>query len=127
MDGTPSTAARQLSLWPSGRHPKVEPPPPTHRDVDTSQAAAAQAAPHVPGRRDVLLSIIGGQGPHGATIDELQAATGWLVQSVCPVVNSLQRSGLIRDTGHRRPTRTGSPAKVWTVTDAVGKEALRNA
>jgi len=91
-------------------------PPPAHRHVDTSQEAAEKATPRTPGRRDLILSIIRGQGPRGCTIDELVLATGLLTQSVCPVVNQLHRERLIIDSGQRRPTRTGTAAKVWTLT-----------
>ena len=97
-------------------------PLPAHRYVDTSQAAAEKAAPRTPGRRDLLLSIIRGQGARGCTIDELVLATGLLTQSVCPVVNQLCREGLIIDSGQRRPTRSNRAAKVWTVTQE-GKRA----
>jgi len=93
---------------------RQSPPPPAHHDVDTSQAAA-QAAPKTPRRRELILSIIGGQAARGCTIDELVLATGLLTQSVCPVVDSLKRDGLIIDSGQRRPTRTNTPAKVWVV------------
>jgi len=91
--------------------------PPAHRDVDTSQAAAAQASPKTPRRRELILSIIRGQAARGCTIDELVLATGLLTQSVCPVVAALKRDGLIIDSGQRRPTRTNSPAKVWVTTE----------
>lgn len=57
--------------------------------------------------------MIRGAGSRGATIDELQQATGLLTQSVCPMVDTLKREGAICDSGQRRPTRTGTPAKVW--------------
>ena len=88
--------------------------PPAHRDSDTSQAAAKRAAKRTPGRRELLLSIIRSAGQRGATIDELQQATDLLTQSICPVVAALKQDGQIIDSGQRRPTRTGSPAKVWT-------------
>jgi len=90
-------------------------PPPAHHDVDTSQAAAAQVEPKTPRRREVILSIVQGQAARGCTIDELVLATGLLTQSVCPVVKSLEKDGKIRDSKQRRPTRTGSPAKVWVI------------
>lgn len=95
--------------------PRQSPPPPAHRASDTSRGAADRAAPRAPSRRELLLSIIRGAGPRGATIDELQLATGLLTQSVCPVVDALKREGAIADSGQRRPTRTGTPAKVWVV------------
>jgi hypothetical protein len=100
-----------------GSRPRQSPPPPAHRQSDTSRGAADRAARRAPSRRELLLSIIRGAGPRGATIDELHQATGLLTQSVCPVVDVLKREGLIIDSGQRRPTRTGTPAKVWIVRD----------
>ena len=86
--------------------------------ADTSQAAAAEAdrTGRSKSKRSILLEIIRGTGERGATIDELQQATGWLVQSICPAVKTLERAGEIIDSGRRRATRTGTPAKVWTST-----------
>ena len=102
-----------------GSRPPQSQPPPAHRQSDTSRAAADRAAPRAPSRRELILSLIRGAGLRGATIDELQQATGLLTQSVCPVVDVLKRDGAIIDSGQRRPTRTGTPAKVWIVKEVA--------
>ena len=102
-----------------GNRPRQTQRPPAHRDSDTSSGAADRAAPRAPSRRELLLSMIRGAGSRGATIDELQQATGLLTQSVCPVVDVLKREGRIIDSGQRRPTRTGTPAKVWIVKEGA--------
>lgn len=92
---------------------------PPHNRTDTSEVAAEQAAPKVSARMQTVLSLLKTRGPGGLTIDELSMITGLLVQSVCPVVNSLVKLGQVKDSGERRPTRSGSPAKVWIVADTV--------
>lgn len=121
MDSTTFTRTRQLSLLddaPQRPAPRPARTPP-HNHSDTSRVAAESAAPRAPRRREILLGIIRGRGVAGATIDELQAATGWLVQSICPVVHSLAEAGEIRDSGQRRATRAGAAAKAWTATEAA--------
>jgi len=116
-DGQPvELTGAQLRLFEDGgSRPKPPPMPPHHPHVDTSRQAAEKAAPTVPGRKETLLDIIRVRGALGATNDELVVATGWPVQSVTPLTNALARNGLITDSGQRRPTKTGSSARVWVL------------
>ena len=116
MDCTAPAPLRQQSFLDDP--PKRAPKPPSHV-ADTSREAATAAAPRAPSRRQILLAIIRGQGAKGATIDELQAVTGMLVQTICPAVHSLAEAGELQDSGRRRPTRTGNAAKVWVVVEAA--------
>lgn len=48
------------------------------------------------------------------TCDELeQELPHWTHQSVSARINELHKSGYIKDSGERRPTRTGRQAIVW--------------
>lgn len=100
---------------PAFQRPAYQRLPSPRGPADTSRAAGETADRN--GRsgtlRAVLLGMIRGAGQHGATIDELQHVTGWLVQSICPAVKSLEKAGEIRDSGERRATRSGCAAKVW--------------
>ena len=109
----------QLAL-PGFGHPVQEPTayerlPSPRGPADTSRAAAeaADRSGRTTSKRTILLGIIRANGDRGATIDELQHVTGWLVQSICPAVKTLERAAEIRDSGNRRQTRSGHPAKVW--------------
>jgi hypothetical protein len=90
-----------------------------HNNTDTSRAAAQAAAPKAPGRREIIFQLIAGRGSDGMTNDELVVATGWLIQSVCPLVNSLKKARLIRDSGLRRATRAGRAAIVWVAMEVT--------
>lgn len=116
MDATTTAPLRQRMLWgPCQRRRVVAQVTVPANRTDTSQAAAERVRPRTPGRHEVVLGLIRGQGHHGATNDELAVATGWPIQSVTPITHALAaRPGrLIVDSGMRRPTRTGSPAKVF--------------
>lgn len=90
---------------------------PPHNHTDTSQAAAAQVAPRAGTTRHHILVLIRDSGGDGRTIDEIDAITDLGSGTVCPRVNELSKGGLIRDSGRRRNTRKGSPAKVWVATE----------
>lgn len=108
----------QFLLFPvrgfAGRKPVK--PPPAHQDVDTSQAAAQAVARKVPSRKQLALRLIEAAGEKGLTNYELAAATGWLVQSVCPICNALVSERQIIDSGRRRPSPVSNvTCKVWIV------------
>lgn len=79
---------------------------------DTSRAAFEAAEPSRDKRARIALGIIEGAGSRGVTRDELSNATGWPIQSVCPLVSGLMRAGAVVDGGKRRPTKTGRQAQV---------------
>ena len=49
----------------------------------------------------------------GLTADELSARLEMDRWSIQPRTSELKRKGLIRDSGQRRPNRTGKQAIVW--------------
>lgn len=53
----------------------------------------------------------------GWTTDEIEAASGRSHGSVSGAMNRLKRKGLVRETDETRPTRGGSPAFVYVLTD----------
>lgn len=53
----------------------------------------------------------------GWTCDEIEASTGRAHGSVSGAMNRLKRKGLVRESGETRPTRGGSPASVYVLTD----------
>ncbi len=63
--------------------------------------------------RDAL-RFIAEAGVHGATLDEWLTSTG-RSSAHSGRFTQLARDGLIRDTGSRRPTRSGSMARVWVI------------
>ena len=114
---TAGTHAAQLALpgmeTPPGRIPTYQRHPAPRGSADTSRLAASEADERAPSRRQIVRDLIRGRGEQGATIDELQLTTGWLVQSVCPIVRVLVECAEVIDSGRRRPTRSGAPAKIW--------------
>lgn len=100
----------------------------SHDHPETSYAAAAAAQPTLGSLRSDLLNLLadastGAAG--GMTDDELEATTGRPHQSV-----SATRRGMVIDgfltpakradgTPRTRPTRSGSPATVWTLTPSA--------
>ena len=101
---------RQLDLFTAGSAGR----PPANR-TRTSQAAARAAEPASAGKREVIRLFVCQAGLHGATNDEIVAATGILLQTVCARVNELQKLGSLVDSGLTRPTRAGRAATVWRV------------
>jgi hypothetical protein len=71
--------------------------------------------------KDCLEAIA--QSANGLTNDEIAIATRHPLNSISPRSAQLKRKGLIKDSGKRRPTRTGSKAIVWQIT-SLGREAL---
>ena len=84
-----------------------------HNGTDTSQDAAKAATPAMTARRQAVRDTLASWGP--MTQEEIATFLAWPIQSVNPRVNELSRMNLIRDTGERRPTRSGKRAAVWEV------------
>jgi DNA-binding MarR family transcriptional regulator len=91
--------------------------PAPSRNIDTSLTAAASVRPYVGHLRLLALKYIESQGEHGATLDEVSVHCRLLMQSASARVRELAQAGFIRDTGNRRTTRTGRPARVYRVTE----------
>lgn len=90
------------------------PDAPGHRNVDTSVAAAAALAPKLGRLQRMAQDAIFDAGWLGLTADELAARLDMDRWSIQPRTTELKRIGLIRDSGQRRPNRTGKQAIVWT-------------
>ena len=86
---------------------------PGHRNVDTSVAAAAALAPKLGRLQRMAQDEICDAGWLGLTADELAARLDMDRWSIQPRTTELKRKGLIRDSGQRRPNRTGKQAIVW--------------
>lgn len=85
--------------------------------VDTSEAAAEHVRPWLaPMRRKVLGQFVR-LGDHGGTSHEVSAQLQMENTSVQPRVCELSLFGLIRDSGQRRPNRSGCKARVYVITD----------
>ena len=107
----------QLDLFADPR-----PPLPPHNWSSTSKQAAQAIRPRAPSMKLRVLKHIVSCGAHGATIDEIAATLEMLTSTVCGRVGELARPeegpALIVDSGQRRATQHGSPAKVMVATAA---------
>lgn len=90
-----------------------------HSGTETSRQAAERITPAASAQAARVLVYIAQRGDAGATDHELQAALGMTGDSERPRRWSLQRAGLIRDSGQRRKSPAGRAAIVWVATDAA--------
>lgn len=97
-------------------------PLPPHNWSQTSKRAAQAIRNRAPSKRQRVLAHIVSCGARGATIDELAGALDMLTATVCGRVGELARPdtgpALIVDSGQRRDTAHGAPAKVLVATAA---------
>tara|TARA_R110000824_G_scaffold221257_1_gene408353 strand:+ start:171 stop:467 length:297 start_codon:yes stop_codon:yes gene_type:complete len=77
-------------------------PAPFQRSSDTSRAAAKAIQPKSKNLRKRVFDYIKKCERHGATNNEIAAATGMLVSTVCARRNELAKTYCIRNTGRRR-------------------------
>lgn len=86
---------------------------------ETSQAAARRQTPaKLKGDAARILKLIAdnvARGGSGATCDECEVALRLAHQTASARIKGLRDASLLRNSGNRRPTRTGSQAVVWTV------------
>jgi hypothetical protein len=83
--------------------------------LDTRSAAHARVAPT---KQEIYARILGSArwtGQRGITADEVTAAWGCDHNHVAPRISELKKLGLLIPTKRCRPTRTGSPARVFVV------------
>ena len=80
---------------------------------DTSRGAAARVLPSTGTKRRTVYDAIMANMANGMTCDEVCVQTGMLVQSATSAINGLVYDKWLRDSGMRRPTRTGALAIVW--------------
>jgi hypothetical protein len=90
--------------------------PPSPKNAPETAHAAADAIAQTAGQlRAVVLSAIEKAGAAGATDEELQDRLGMPANTQRPRRWELERAGLVRDSGQRRPTKSGRNAVVWVV------------
>jgi hypothetical protein len=87
---------------------------PPHNGTTTSRLAAEAKIRTLARSRDRVLAYIRSQGAAGATRDEIDAALGMPIQSVCARCDDLLKAQppLIRARGDKRKTRRGCFADV---------------
>ena len=84
-----------------------------HNRRDTSIAAARDAEPNAGTDAHIALELIRYRGEFGLTDDELEVMSAMRHQTASARRRGLVLKGLVRDSGQRRPTRSGSMAIVW--------------
>lgn len=88
---------------------------------DTERRAAYEAMPGSGTTRRRVLTSIAAAGEWGRTDQELEEELGLLRPTGGNRRGELVDGGWVRDSGRRRPTRSGKPAIVWILT-APGRE-----
>lgn len=84
---------------------------PGSKDKDTGRKAAEAIAPRAPGLRALVLRALVLHGP--MTADETAERLNLSPFAIRPRFTELLRDGVIEDSGARRPSANGRPAKVW--------------
>lgn len=87
-------------------------------DPITSHLAAARAKTHASTGQRIALDALIRAGGDGLTDFELAAWTGWQQTSIGKRRKELEEVGYVVPTLFTRPAPSGSPARVWCVTDA---------
>jgi hypothetical protein len=72
-----------------------------------------------------IMSLVVQREHYGIIADEVTALWGCSPNHVAPRITELKKSGLLVETDHTRPTRTGSPARVL-VAKQFQKNTLAN-
>jgi hypothetical protein len=101
---------RQPDLFDGGGYPDK----PGHKSHDDTTLAAAEAiasrAATLRAKAYAMLKV------RRMTADECADTMGESVLAIRPRFSELRTKGLIRDTGNRRPNRSGHSAIVWEIT-----------
>ena len=84
-------------------------------DTDTSRAAAVAIVPHAKAIRERVYSFIKVSGARGKTCDEIEVLMDGRHQTTSARVRDLAKDNRIKDSGDRRPTRSGRDAIVWII------------
>lgn len=93
----------------------------------TQVAAAAAVLPRTGTQRARVLAEIKRSGRGGLTDEEIGARLDLGGNSVRPRRLKLVESGLVVDSGDRRPTPGGGPAIIWVTPDHAGEVVARGA
>lgn len=102
-------------------------PAPARRDATDTSRGAARAMDSAVGRlRRDALAFVWACGEFGATFDQWAESRGH-PSSQSGRFTELADAGLIADTGKRRRTRSGVPARVFTITESGKRIAGRQA
>lgn len=59
-----------------------------------------------------IIAMAEAAGPDGITLYEVEAATGWLIQTISPLLTRLKASGELNATDLRRESPTGATCTV---------------
>lgn len=86
---------------------------------DTSRAAAESMEPHAGTLEAQVLIAIRASGSGGLTDDELEQLLGLSHQTTSARRRALVIRCLVKDSGARRPTRSGRGATVWIRADGT--------
>ncbi len=88
-----------------------------HRGADTSNVAFASTPAKARAKhRRIILDLVWAAGAYGKTCYEIEVALRLRHQTASARVSELLKDGWIEDSGQRRPTDTGRPARVLIVT-----------
>ena len=86
-----------------------------HGGADTSVQAHNRIRPTKSKQRAVVLEFIRSRGIYGATSEEIHAQLDIRYTAASARMSELKRDKLIVDSGRRRKTSTGSPARVMVL------------
>lgn len=89
---------------------------PYAKGSETSKAAAKAIKPKVYTLRAEVLDFIVSCGAIGATDEQIQLALDLNGSTQRPRRRDLVLKGIVRDSGTKRPTRSGRYATVWVAT-----------
>lgn len=96
---------------------------PKHHGRETEKAAYWSSLPRHGSQRHRVLESIAAAGDFGRTDEELEIILDLRRPSAGNRRGELVEGGWVRDSGRRRPTRSGNPAVVWVLT-AEGRARL---
>lgn len=91
--------------------------------TDTSQEAFDSIIPHLGRIEAEVFRVISEAGSRGATSDEVEVQLEMRHQTVSSRIWALNRRGVVKDSGQRRPTRSGRNAAAWVSTVGPAGEA----
>jgi hypothetical protein len=85
----------------------------TMKKQQTSTKALASVKPHLPRIRARILEYIASREDSGATCDGCERRLRYSHQTTSSAIHWQREHGKIKDSGLRRPTRSGRDAIVW--------------
>jgi len=88
---------------------------PPHQNSDTSFEAAERIRPNVKRLQATVFNALKAAGGRGLTDEEGYTRTRMADNTWRPRRGELVINGLVEDSGHRRPTKSGRKAIVWVL------------